>query len=80
MNKAGKVALLTKFVQGKLTVADVNNIRKSREPMFITMDLGNGENPLEPNAPTYHIEIYDNWSYSRCYWQYADGRREYRNT
>ena len=75
-NRAGKLALLSKIVEGRLSNKDVSDIRKSREPMYITLCLGDEENQPEPNDPTYHIEIYDDWKQSRCYWQYADGHIE----
>ncbi|GAB3639710.1 hypothetical protein [Spirosoma arcticum] len=75
-NRAEKLALLSKIVEGRLTNKVVSDIRKSREPMYITLDLTDGENVLEPNDPTYHIEVFDDWKHTRCYWQYADGRIE----
>ena len=75
-NRAGKLALLSKIVEGRLSTKDVSDIHKSREPIYITLNLGDDESPLEPNDPTYHIEISDDWKQSRCYWQYADGHIE----
>ena len=75
-SRADKLALLSKIVEGRLTAKVVGDIRKSREPMYITLCLGEEENQPEQNDPTYHIEIYDDWKQSRCYWQYADGRIE----
>ena len=75
-NRTSKLILLSKIVEGRLSTKDVSDIRKSREPIYITLNLGDDESPLEPNDPTYHIEISDDWKQSRCYWQYADGRVE----
>ena len=75
-SRADKLALLSKIVEGRLTDKVVSDIRKSREPIRITMNIGDGESPLEPNDPTYYIEISDNWKCFRRYNRYADGRIE----
>lgn len=71
-----KLALLSKIVEGRLTDKDVSDLRKSREPILITLNLGDDSDSQPDNDPTYHIEISDDWKQSRCYWQYADGRVE----
>ena len=80
LKRAEKLALLSKFVEGRLTDKVINDIRKSREPMYITMNLGEGDEPLclDPDAPTYHIEVYSD-NTTNCYYRYPDGRIEYRN-
>ena len=75
-NRAEKLTLLSKIVAGTLTDKDVSDLRKSREPLYITMDLGDGEGTPDEDDPSYHIEIWDNWQQTRCYWKYADGRIE----
>ncbi|WP_020602568.1 hypothetical protein [Spirosoma spitsbergense] len=74
--RAEKLALLSKIVVGKLSAKEVSDLRKSREPLYITMDLSDGEGTPDEDDPTYHIEIWDNWQQTRCYWKYADGRIE----
>ncbi len=74
-DRAEKLALLSKIVEGRLTTKDAVDLRESRQPIYITLNLGDDVR-LPPNDPTYHIEISGDWKQSRRYWQYADGRIE----
>lgn len=78
-NRAEKLALLSKIVQGRLGSNDVNNIRKGWEPIHLTLVLDDSEEPYEqdPDEPTYHIEVYTDGS-TKCYNRYPDGGIEYR--
>lgn len=61
LTRAGKLALLSKIVERRLSVKYVSDIRKSRQPIYITLNLGDDKSLLELNDPTYHIEISDDW-------------------
>ncbi len=73
--RADKLAILSKIVEGRLTNHDVINLRKSREPIHLTLNLDGTDIPQTFNEPCYHIDIYED-STTKCYWQYADGRIE----
>jgi len=74
-----RTALLAKSVEGRLSAKDVSDIHRSREPIQLTMHLGDEDAPFEqdPNEPTYHIEVYTDGT-AKCYDRYPDGKIEYR--
>ncbi|MCC5612563.1 hypothetical protein LC612_39190 [Nostoc sp. CHAB 5834] len=74
--RTANLALLSKIIEGTLNARDIDDLRKSREPIYLTFNLGDDDEPQEPTDPTYHIEISDNWKTVRRYNQYADGRIE----
>lgn len=74
--RADKLALLTKIVSGALTQKDINDLRKSREPIRITLNIGDERTPKRTNDPTCHTELSADWKVIRRYNQYADGRIE----
>ena len=77
MNRAKKLALLSNLIAGRLSDREVSDIRKNRETLHLTLDLGDDEGiPDDDDEPSYHIEIWDNWGQTRRYWKYADGRIE----
>ncbi len=49
-NRAEKLALLLKIVEGRLTTQDAVDLRRSRQPMYITLNLGDDVR-LPPNDP-----------------------------
>lgn len=87
MNRAAKINLLTSIVQGSLTAGQVAALKKSREPIYLTLNLDDGKPvPHDPTQPTYHIHV----SYGEAgppggqttatrFWHYPDGRIEYVN-
>jgi hypothetical protein len=70
-----KLALLSKIVAGRLFDKEINNIRKSREPLHVTLNLGDGVSLKETHDPTYHIDVCSDGTTKR-FWKYADGRIE----
>jgi hypothetical protein len=74
-----KLALLSKIVAGSLSDNERNNILKSREPLHVTLNLGDGVSLKETNDPTYHIDVYSDGT-TKCYDRYADGRIVYRKS
>lgn len=80
LRRAEKLALLSSIVQGNMTPGQVAQFRQSREPMQLTLSLGDGEDslPYDPDEPTYHIDIYSDHT-TECYYRYPDGRIEYAN-
>ena len=80
LNRTAKINLLSSLLAGKATAKQVADLRQSQEPIYLTLNLGDDENPFEqdPDQPTYHIEISDNWKEVVRYYKYPDGRIEYR--
>lgn len=78
MNRIAKTKLLTTLMTGTATAKQIADLRESQEPLYLTLNLGDDENPYEPDPdePTYHIDIFDNWKKTIRYFKYPDGRIE----
>lgn len=78
MNRIEKIKMLTALMTGTATPKQIADLRESGEPIHLTLNLGDDENPFEqdPNEPTYHIDIFDNWKKTIRYFKYPDGRIE----
>ncbi|SOD99791.1 hypothetical protein [Spirosoma fluviale] len=79
MKRTQKIHLLTALVTGTATSKQLADLRQSQEPIYLTLNLGTDNNPMEqdPNEPTYHIDIYSDGTVN-CYDLYPDGQIEYR--
>jgi hypothetical protein len=73
-----KLVLLSALVNGSATSEQISKLRKSREPIYLTMRLNDSDEPQEPNYPEYHMEFDRNWKLIRHYDLYEDGRIEER--
>lgn len=79
MTRAEKLKLLSSALQGTITPKQVTDLRKSQEPINLTLNLDEEKLfiPYNPNQETFHIEIYRDGS-SKSYDRYPDGRIVYR--
>ncbi|GAB4038679.1 hypothetical protein [Spirosoma jeollabukense] len=78
MRRIEKLALLTSILTGTATPKQIVDLRKSGEPIYLTLNLDDELTPYDPDEPTYHIDVYNDGT-TRCYDRYPDGRVEYRN-
>jgi hypothetical protein len=79
LNRTAKINLLTSLLAGKATAKQVADLRQSQEPIYLTLQLGDDEDPFEqdPDEPTFHIEVYADGT-TKSYDRYPNGRIEYR--
>ncbi|GAB3928104.1 hypothetical protein GCM10028804_34300 [Larkinella terrae] len=79
LTRAEKIKLVSSALQGTMTPKQVSDFRKSQEPIFLTLNLGDEKTaiPYDPNQATFHISLYSDGT-SKSYDRYPDGRIEYR--
>ncbi|SOD99767.1 hypothetical protein SAMN06269250_0153 [Spirosoma fluviale] len=73
MKRTEKVLLLTALIKGTVTSKQLADLRQSQEPIYLTLNLGTDDNPMEqsPNEPTYHIDVYSDCTV-KCYDRYPN--------
>ena len=72
MKRTDKIALLQSVLAGNATREQVNRLRKSREPIYVTMIIDQAMAHIVDD-PQYCITLYKDGT-RRCYDRYADGR------
>ncbi|MDB5242615.1 MAG: hypothetical protein JWP57_3240 [Spirosoma sp.] len=77
-NRKDKLALLSALVNGSATPKQISDLHKSREVIYLTMQLDDSEEPQESDYPEYHMEFDRNWKLIRHYDLFEDGRIEER--
>ncbi|GAB3688427.1 hypothetical protein GCM10027592_03340 [Spirosoma flavus] len=79
MKRVEKLKLLAALITGTVTSKQVADLRKSQEPIFLTMNLEDDDNKIEVESdePTFNMEVYSDGT-TKSYDRYQDGRIEYR--
>ena len=72
MKHIEKIALLQSLLKGNATREQVDRLRKSREPIYVTLILDEATAHIIDD-PQYCITLYKDGT-TRCYDRYADGR------